>query len=172
MLKETPQSTTLCPGLDTSQHNPVFPTVCVCVCLRRRLELRLHTYTHSVSHAHTEICYKAIPGSLPHHKPFSLSFPIAKKTLSSHFPVIFISHLHISNSNKNTLTHQHLSPFQTSLIALLSPKHADCRAGTDRDLRRHSLQVFSTAIQDRWGRGHVCYSFRAHTAMVSIPVAA
>lgn len=172
MLKETPQSTTLCPGLDTSQHNPVFPTVCVCVCLRRRLELRLHTYTHSVSHAHTEICYKAIPGSLPHHKPFSLSFPIAKKTLSSHFPVIFISHLHISNSNKNTLTHQHLSPFQTSPIALLSPKHADCRAGTDRDLRRHSLQVFSTAIQDRWGRGHVCYSFRAHTAMVSIPVAA
>lgn len=171
MLKETPQSTTLRPGLNTSQHNPVFPTTCVYVCAvgDNWRQLHLHTYTHSISHAHTEICYKAIPGSLTHHTPFSLSFPIAKKTLSSHFPVIFISHLHISNSNKNTLTHQHLSPFQTSPIALLSPKHADCRAGTDRDLRQHSLQVFSTAIQDR---GHVCYSFRAHTAMVSIPVAA
>lgn len=162
MLKETYQSTTLRLGPhhkhNTTQHNTTW-CVCVRVCCRSQLELRLHTYTHSISHAHTDICYKAIPGSLPHYKLFSLSFPIAKKTLSSHFPVIFISHLHISNSNKNTLTHQHLSPFQTSPIALLSPKHADYRAGTDRDLRQHSLQVFSTAIQDRCGRGHVCYSF-------------
>lgn len=152
-----------------STHIPVFPTTYMCVCM---LELIGTPSTHSVSHAHSEICYKAIPGSLPHRKPFSLSFSIAKKTLSSHFPVIFISHLHISNSNKNTLTHQHLSPLQTSRSHCYHLNMPTAELGPTGTSYGIHCRYFPQPSRTDGVEGHVCYSFQAHTAMVSILVTA
>lgn len=49
------------------------------------LELIGTLSTHSVSQTHTEICYKAIPGSLPIANPFHCLSPLPRKHLAHIF---------------------------------------------------------------------------------------
>jgi len=131
----------------------------------------VYTQMHTQSPTHTQkLAIKLSQGLSPITNPFHCLSQLPRKHLAHIFLwssfLTYIFPIQIwTPSHINTWAHS--KPPQSHCYHLNMPTAE--LPGTDRDLRR---QVFSTAIQERWGRGHVCYSFWAHTAMVSVPVGA